>query len=185
MPRKARIIKPDFPHHIVQRGNRKMNVFFKDNDYRFYLDLLKEWCAQCNIDIWAYCLMSNLIHLILVPHDLEGMAKAMGEIHKRYSVMINKREGWTGHLWQGRYASFDMDDAYALSAVRYVEMNPVAAGLVERPEHYRWSSAAAHMGYRSDDFLIDDPLGARIHNWEEYLMMPEQNTILQTLRQRG
>jgi len=120
----ARAVVPSLPHHITQRGNRRQRTFFSSDDYLLYLALMAEWCEHYRVQIWAYCLMPNHVHLIAVPES-----------------RINSREGWSGHLWQGRFASYVMDDRYTLAAARYVELNPVRAGLVNRVKNYPWSSA--------------------------------------------
>ncbi len=117
-------------HHITQRGNRGLPTFFCEEDYAIYLSLLKEWCTCWHVDIWAYCLMPNHVHLIAVPEAEEGLCRAIGEVHRRYTRQVNFREGWRGHLWQDRFASFVMDDRYALAAARNIELNPVWAGMV-------------------------------------------------------
>jgi len=121
-----------------------MQTFFCDEDYQEYLALLVHWCGEFDVRIWSYCLMPNHVHLILVPSTADGLAGAVSEIHRRYTRMINFREGWRGHLWQGRFASFVMSEQHLMGAVRYVERNPVKAGLVERSEDWPWSSAAVH-----------------------------------------
>lgn len=184
MPRTARIVAPDFPHHIVQRGNRRMNVFFKPNDYQFYLDLLKEWSKEARVDIWAYCLMPNHVHIVGVPEDTDSLRLMMSQVHKRYTMLINRREEWTGHLWQGRFASYVMDEAYALSAVRYVELNPVRSGLVEKPEDYRWSSARHHIHGVADPVLNDETIRSMVPDWQTYLQQAEHKNVLHALNQR-
>ena len=136
MARIAQIVVPGYPHHITQRGNRRQKTFFCDEDYRRYIDLMAEWCNRCGVAVWAYCLMPNHTHLIAVPQTEEGLRKAVGEAHRRYSRMINFREGWRGYLWQGRFSSFVMDERYLLTAVRYIELNPVEAGLLKDPAAY-------------------------------------------------
>ena len=121
-----------------------MQTFFCDEDYREYLSLLEHWCGEFEVRIWAYCLMPNHVHLILVPSTADGLRRAVAEVHRRYTRMINFREGWRGCLWQGRFASFVMSETHLMGAVRYVERNPVKAGLVERAEDWPWSSAADH-----------------------------------------
>ena len=121
-----------------------METFFCNEDYQEYLSLLVQWCGEFDVRIWAYCLMPNHVHLILLPSTTDGLARALGEIHQRYTRRINFREGWRGHLWQGRFASFVMSEKHLMGAARYVERNPVKADLVERAEDWPWSSAAAH-----------------------------------------
>src|SRR5271166_3831232 len=136
MPRLARVVVPGLPHHITQRGNRRQQTFFCDEDYRSYLELIGEWCGVHQVAVWAYCLMPNHIHLIAVPQSADGLRRAIGEAHRRYTRTVNFREGWRGHLWQGRFASFVLDEPYLLTAARYVELNPVRAGLINSPSRY-------------------------------------------------
>ena len=128
----ARIVIPDVPHHVTQRGNRRLPVFFNGDDRRVYLALLAEACAANGTICLAWCLMDNHVHLILVPKTADGLRATLGEAHRRYARRINFREGWRGYLFQGRFASYPMDNAHLMAAVRYVENNPVAAGLVAR-----------------------------------------------------
>lgn len=137
MARIARVIASRYPHHITQRGNRRQQTFFCDEDYKMYINLMSEWRKKCKVEVWAYCLMSNHVHMIAVPETEEGLRNAIGEAHRRYTRHINFREGWRGHLWQGRFGSFPMDEGYLLAAVRYVELNPVRARLVKEPLAYR------------------------------------------------
>ena len=143
MARLARVVVPGLPHHITQRGNRRQQTFFCDEDYRSYLELMGQWCGAHQVEIWAYCLMPNHVHLIAVPQSADGLRRAVGEAHRRYTRSVNFREGWRGHLWQGRFASFVLDERYLLTAERYVELNPVRAGLISAPSRYPWSSALA------------------------------------------
>jgi len=169
MGRIARVVAPGFPHHITQRGNRRQRTFFADQDYVDYKTLMAEWCSRWSVQIWSYCLMPNHVHLIAVPETSEGLGRAIGEAHRRYTRMVNFREGWRGFLWQGRFASFPMDEMYLLAAVRYVELNPVRAGLAGRPEDYRWSSAAAHINGNIDSLLDDSPLNDMVGDWRGFL----------------
>jgi putative transposase len=130
---------------------------------------MAEWCGQCGVEIWAYCLMPNHVHLIAVPSEAEGLRRAIGEAHRRYTPRINFREGWRGHLWQGRFASFVMDDDYLLAAARYIELNPVRARLVRKAHRYPYSSARAHVEGRADPLLSDSPLRKRIDDWASFL----------------
>ena len=132
MSRLARVVVPGYPHHVTQRGNRRLRTFFCDEGDHAYIDLMGEWCSTCGVEVWAYCLMANHVHLVAVPGTETGLRSAIGEAHRRYTRRVNFRERWRGHLWQGRFALFVLDDYYLLAATRYVEMNPVKAGLVER-----------------------------------------------------
>lgn len=177
MARIARVIAAGYPHHVTQRGNRRQQTFFNDEDYAVYLELLSEWTRKHNVAVWAYCLMPNHVHLIAVPETQDGLARAIGEAHRRYTRRINFREGWRGHLWQERFASFPMDEKHLLAAVRYVEMNPVAAGLVDDPEKYRWSSARAHVEGKEDRLVEIAPLIELVGNWRDYLRLSDESEI--------
>ena len=154
----ARAVAPGYPHHVTQRGNRRQQTFFSDEDYQSYLDLIHEWCTDYAVDLWGYCLMPNHVHLMVVPESEESLALAIGKVHLRYSRRINFREGWRGHLWQGRFASYVMDEHYLLSCVRYIERNPVRAKLAGSPAEWRWSSARAHIDGATDGIVNVSPL---------------------------
>ena len=113
MARIARVIAPRIPHHITQRGNRRQKTFFLDDDYRMYLNLMADWCKRHKVEVWAYCLMPNHVHLLAVPESEDGLRRAIGEAHRRYTRHVNFREGWKGHLWQGRGSTlFPMEESY-------------------------------------------------------------------------
>jgi len=169
MARLARLVAPGLPHYITQRGNCRQQTFFCDEDYQSYLELMGQRCGAHQVKIWAYCLMPNHVHLIAVPQSADGLGRAIGEVHRRYTRMVNFREGWRGHLWQGRFASFVLDEPYLLTASRYVELNPVRAGLIKVPSRYRWSSAAAHMRGRDDTLVRVAPLLELAPNWRAFL----------------
>ena len=169
MARMARVVAPGYPHHVTQRGNRRQLTFFCEEDYRLYLCLMGEWCAKFSVEIWAYCLMPNHVHLVAAPRDAAGLRRAIGEAHRRYTLRINKREGWHGHLWQERFSSFVMDEPYLLAAVRYVELNPVRACLAAKPGDYPWSSATAHLAGKTAPLAQNCPVKDIVGDWAEYL----------------
>lgn len=169
MARIARIIAAGIPHHVTQRGNRRMPTFFREEDYQAYIALLAEWCRKCGVEIWAYCLMPNHVHLIAVPESDDGLRRGIGEAHRRYSRMINFRENWRGHLWQGRFASFPMDETYLLAAARYIEMNPVSAHLAPDAASWPWSSARAHLAGTDDELVKVAPLLEIAGDWRLFL----------------
>ena len=169
MARIARVVAPGLPHHITQRGNRRQATFFSEADYQSYLDLMAEWCTRCGVDVWAYCLMPNHVHFIAVPASEPALRQAIGEAHRRYTRLVNFREQWRGHLWQGRFASFVLDEKYLLAAARYVELNPVRARLVDKPEAYPWSSAKAHLQGVDDRLVKAAPLLALVKDWQSLL----------------
>jgi putative transposase len=170
---------------LTQRGNRRQKTFFCEDDYAAYVELMAEWCGECGVEVWAYCLMPNHVHLIVVPDSEDSLRRAVGEAHRRYTRRINFRKGWRGCLWQGRFASFVMDDDYLLAAARYVEMNPVRAGLVARAEKYRWSSAAAHIGKRDDGLVKVAPLLSIVGNWRAFLREPTTEDVRSRLQRHG
>lgn len=185
MPRIARIVVPGEPHHVIQRGNRRLPTFFKNDDYEFYLESMRYWCDKHSVEIWSYCLMSNHVHLVAVPDDEYGLSAAIGEAHKRYTCRINKREGWTGHLWQGRFSSFVMDEKYLLAVARYVELNPVRAGMVKRSVDYQWSSARAHLKGEDDVLVKVEPLLSLVKDWPSFIAEGESERDMDILKKHG
>ncbi len=173
---------PSVPHHVTQRGTRRQPVFFGDDDYQTYLRLMREWCDRNSVTVWAYCLMPNHVHLIAVPETETGLARAIGEAHRRYTRRVNFREEWRGYLWQGRFASCPMDERYLLAAVRYVELNPVRARMAKHAWEYRWSSAAAHMCGEDDALVKVKPMSDRVASWPEYLVQGLSEAELDALR---
>jgi len=169
MPRAARLVLPGIPHHVTQRGNRRQPTFLCDADYALYLGLLRHWCRKTGTTVWAWCLMPNHVHLVLVPEREDGLRAALAPVHTRYTWEINQREGWRGHLWQSRFASFPMDEPHVQACLRYVELNPVRARLVVRPEEWRWSSARAHLGVAPDGLTDEAPGRERIDDWRGFL----------------
>lgn len=170
MPRHARIVPPGCPMHVTQRGNRRAPIFVGSGTQRRYLHLLQAETERFGVDVWAYCLMPNHVHLIVVAHDSQALSKAMHRAHGQYAQWLNSRQGWSGHLWSCRFFSTPMDDAHLWAAVRYVECNPVRAGLVERAEDYAWSSARAHIMRFVDPLLAPNrPFPGYVRNWREFL----------------
>ncbi len=159
MPRNARIIIDDYPHHIIQRGHNRQGVFGSNADFLFYLDNLQEWKEKCGCKIYAYCLMTNHVHLIIDPGtDGNNLAMLMKRIAGRQTRYTNKIEKRSGTLWEGRYKSSPIStNEYLMSCCRYIELNPVRAGLVASPEAYRWSSYSAKTGRIKQAWLDFDP----------------------------
>ena len=185
MARIARVIAAGIPHHVTQRGNRRMQTFFGEDDYRSYISLLAEWCRKCQVDIWAYCLMPNHVHLIAVPATEDALRCGIGEAHRRYSRMINFRQNWRGHLWQGRFASFPMDETYLLAAARYVEMNPVKAGIAEDAAAWPWNSARAHLAATDDKLVTVAPLLEMAGDWRLFLADAAEEEQVNEIRKHG
>ncbi len=186
MPRLARAVFAQVPHHITQRGNRRGRVFFNDADRKAYLEWLENYASRHGVEILAYCLMSNHIHLVAEPANAEGLQRMLKPLHMRYAQRINRARGWRGHLWQGRFFSSALDEEYLWAAVRYVERNPVRAKLVRCAEDYRWSSAAVHCGLRAAAVLTKKARWRRqfegIGDWSGWLAEGEEAQALERLR---
>ncbi|HEY1341397.1 MAG TPA: transposase [Bryobacteraceae bacterium] len=155
MGRIARVVIPDCWHHVTQRGNHQQTIFFSDSDRTFYLRLLRQNCDRYRVRIAGYCLMNNHIHLAAAPATEAGLARAIGRTHNDYARWLNLRRDVAGHLWQNRYFSCPMDEAHQWEALRYIELNPVRAGLVGRAADWQWSSARAHVSGRDSSGLLD------------------------------
>jgi putative transposase len=169
MARLARIVVPDVPHHVTQRGNRRQEVFFSDEDYAAYRDLVAEACRREGVRCAAWCLMPNHVHLVLIPPSAVALRAALADAHRRYSRRINFAKGWTGYLWHGRFASYPMDEAHLVTAIRYVELNPVKAKLAARAEDWPWSSARAHVSGKRDGLTDLDAVAGMHRNWRSML----------------
>lgn len=161
MPRRPRTVFPGVAHHITQRGNDRQPVFYSTGDHRFYLELLARHCARSGARILGYCLMPNHIHLVAVPEREDSLARALRHAHSEYALAHNRAYGHTGHLWQNRFFSCPMDGSHLMRALRYIDLNPVRAGLASRPWDWPWSSARAH----GSDGCCDPVLDLR---WAEY-----------------
>lgn len=147
MPRMGRVVLPEYPHHIVQRGHDRNVVFASEPDFRYYLETLVEFKEGLRVNVYAYCLMTNHVHLLLAPSDEKGLGLLMKRLAGRQTRYRNKLEGRSGTLWGGRYKSSLVDaDQYLLACVRYIELNPVHAGMVSEPGEYTWSSFGARVG---------------------------------------
>lgn len=170
MTRVARIVARGYPHHVTQRGVRSMDIFHSDDDRRSYLQAVKEEMERFGVEILSWCLMSNHVHFIAIPQHETSLAKGFGEAHKRYTRMKNFTDGARGYLFQGRFGSCVLDERHLLAAIRYVETNPVRAGIVKVAWDYRWSSAAFHVGDAVRDMLVRDrTLRGLIDDWRVYL----------------
>jgi putative transposase len=143
MPRRARIYIPGFPYHVIQRGNNREACFIEPENYQYYLDLWHELSMHYHCRVHAYCLMTNHIHFLVTPENKSAVSDTMKVVGSRYATYINRSYGRTGTLWEGRHrSSLVQTERYLLTCMRYIELNPVRAGMVQRPEAYRWSSYA-------------------------------------------
>jgi len=158
MPRKPRFFLADVPTHVVQRGNNRQPIFFDDGDRRVYLRWLAEAVERWNCAVHAYVLMTNHVHLLLTPNDAEGVSRAMQYLGRRYVPYVNQRYRRTGTLWEGRFkSSLVQSDAHLLTCYRYIELNPVRAGMVAVPGDYAWSSHRANAVGEPDLLLTPHP----------------------------
>lgn len=174
MARRPRIHIPGLTHHVVQRGNNKGAMFLEDSDYGLFLKLLRQESVRSCVAIHAYTLMTNHFHLMATPADDSGLSMLMQSIGRRYVPQFNLKHHRTGGLWEGRFRSFAIEtETYWLKCMRYVELNPVRAGMVSTSEEYRWSSARAHTNGHHDELLtphfLYERLGATVterqHAW--------------------
>jgi putative transposase len=154
MPRQSRLIVPQIAVHIIQRGNDRNACFRSESDYLVYLLHLRDLCAKLRCGVHAYCLMTNHVHLLVTPASREACISLMRNLGQRYVQYFNRRHGRTGTLWEGRFRSCIAESArYVLACYRYIELNPVRAGMVGKPIDYAWSSHAVNLGVRSDTLI--------------------------------
>ena len=158
MPRTARAIVPNTAVHVTQRGNNRGACFFSEADYAFYLRCLRQFAPECGCSVHAYCLMTNHVHLLLTPHTEQACGELMKEVGQRYVQHVNRARGRTGTLWEGRFhSSIAPSERYVLACYRYIELNPVRAGMVADPAAYRWSSNRANAAGEADALLTPHP----------------------------
>ena len=169
MARLPRVVIPGVPHHVTQRGNGRQQTFFEQGDYALYLDLLAVAAERAQAEVWAYCLMPNHVHIVLVPSDEYGLSRTFGDLHRRYTGYVNARRRTTGHLWQGRFGSVAMDEAHFVTALRYVALNPVRARLVARAEDWAWSSTRALIAGADDHVVRVAPAIERVGDFAAFL----------------
>jgi putative transposase len=181
----CRMVVASLPHHVTQRGNRREAIFFEDGDHDIYRDLLAEQTRKAGVEVWAYCLMPNHVHLILTPTRADGLGLAVGEAHRRYTNFINARGRWTGHLFQSRFASVAMDETHLMAAVRYVNLNPVRARLVSRAEDWPWSSARAHLAGVDDNLVTVRPVLDRTSCFADLLLQDRAEDFAALRRSEG
>ena len=182
MARLARVVIPDLPYHVTQRGNGGQRVFFSDEDYAAYRDLLADAAREARVGVWAWCLMPNHVHLILCPADEDGLRRALARAHRAYAGRIHARRRRTGHFWQGRFGAVAMDEPHVVAAWRYVALNPVRARLVERAQDWRWSSARALLGLEDDGLTDIAPARARLARFADLLDADEDVEATERLR---
>ncbi|HMI20713.1 MAG TPA: transposase [Sphingomonas sp.] len=181
MARLARAVFPGHPHHVTQRGNGRAQTFFEDADYALYRDLLGEHCAAAGVEVWAWVLMPNHVHLVLAPSDVDGIRRALAVVHRKYAGHIHAKLKRTGHFWQGRFGCVAMDEAHLATALRYVALNPVRARLADRAVDWPWSSVHAQLG-QDDGITITEPVRARHPDFAALLAAGEEEAAIARLR---
>ena len=182
MARLARVVIPGHPHHVTQRGNGGARTFFGDDDYALYRDLLATHCRAAAVEVWAWCLMPNHVHLILMPSDQDGLRHALARVHRAYAGIIQARRRRSGHFWQGRFGAVAMDEDYLAAALRYVALNPVRARLVGRAQDWRWSSTRAHLRGRDDGLTALQPIKDRFPRFADLLATEADPELFERLR---
>jgi len=184
--RLARVVAVDVAHHVTQRGNARQFILATDAERMVYLDLLRKAVQLHPLSLNGYCLMSNHVHLVVIPHKADALATALKQAHGRYAAYWNAAHASSGHAWQGRFYSCPLDEGHLWEALRYTELNPVRAGMVAEAESWQWSSAAAHCGKAEPDECLDmEPW--RRHwspaSWQAFLKAGETESELAALRQ--
>ena len=182
MARIARIVIPDVPHHVTQRGNRREPVFFEEGDYARYLAFLGEGAEKSGTKILAYCLMPNHVHLIVVPRHANGLRELFADAHRKYTNFINWRHKWTGHLWQGRFGSVPMDEEHLAHALRYVAQNPVRAGIAASIFDWPHSSVHAHVSGQPHQLVDVKPVLQRYPDFASFIGGEVPKSRLDALR---
>lgn len=194
MTRIARVVIADIPYHVTHRGNRGEAIFFSEADRIDYLRDLAACARDAALDLWGYCLMTNHVHLLVVPRASDSLARGIGRTHLRHSRRANGRQGLSGHLWANRFFSTPLDESHLWTAIRYIELNPVRAGLADAATDWRWSSARAHAGLFTippESLLAPDrpfcgqrhhPLTGKPITWTEFLALPLEIEALDRLR---
>jgi len=192
MPRRARVLVPGVPVHLIQRGNNRSACFYADEDYRFYLAHLTEQAAKHGCAIHAYCLMTNHVHLLLTPARVESLGGLMKALGQHYVQYVNRTYRRSGTLWEGRFRScLIQDEAYVLACYRYIELNPVRAGMVAHPAEYRWSSYRANAQGEVDALLSPQAIylalglgdGARLAAYRELFRFELEPGLVDEIRQ--
>jgi len=186
MARLPRVVIADVAHHVTQRGNARQVILGDDADRIAYLELLRQYSELYGLSVLGYCLMSNHVHLIVIPRSTEALSQTLKQSHGRYASYWNARQSSSGHVWQGRFYSCPLDDSHLWRGLRYVELNPVRAGMVAAAEGWRWLSAAAHCTRDGSARILDmEPWRKRwtMAEWGEYLADGESAVEVSALRQ--
>ena len=184
MGRARRHAEIGVPHHVAHRGNHKRKLFDDDVDRRYYLALLHRFSRLTATRIAGFCLMSNHVHIIAIPGAQDSLSECIGRTHRKFSEHLNRRVGARGTNWEGRYFAQAMGPRHAINALRYIERNPVDAGLIDDASRWEWSSAAAHVGTGMHWPLLNFDVRGDLANptlWRERLGIPLEEGEIQDL----
>jgi putative transposase len=185
MPRLARVVIVDVAHHVTQRGNGRQFILASDAERMVYLDLLRRAVRVHELSVVGYCLMSNHVHLVVIPRRAEVLAETLKRVHGRYASYWNASHASCGHVWQGRFYSCPMDPGHLWTALRYAELNPVRAGMAAEAAAWPWSSAAAHCGTADADPCLDMSTWRKAWSeasWRRFLEEGESEAELRAIR---
>jgi putative transposase len=182
MARLARVVIRGHPYHVTQRGNGRARSFFGDGDDALYRDLLAENCCAAGVQVWAWCLMPNHLHLILVPSDPDGLRRALAGAHRSHAGIIQARRKRSGHFRQGRLSAVAIDEEHRAATLRYVSLNPVRARLVEPAQDWRWSSTRAHLRGKADGLTSLAPINHRVLDFADLLVSAPEAKLFDKLR---
>ncbi len=184
MPREARVVCANYPYHVTQRGNYRQVVFEDEEDKAVYLRFFIEYKEKFQVKVYAYCLMDNHVHFIVEPTTENGLALLFSRTHMRYSIYFNQKKGARGQLWQGRFYSCPLDKEHLYEAIRYVELNPIRAGITNKIDSYDWSSLKFHLSEKGELHIdsVDEYL--QIDNWKTYITEKADEEKIKTIRER-
>ncbi len=183
-----RTILAGLPHHVIQRGLHGRKTFLSNEDYGVYLEIMSDCTRRHGVEIWAYCLMPDHVHLIAIPNKKKSLSNCLRAAHGRYTKYINQRTNNSGQFWQGRYSSHLLDEQYLIACARYIEINPVKRDYVDQPEEWKWSSAIPHIMNSDDSLVHAKPLLERVNrDWKNFLgeTRPEHEADLFYLHEKN
>ena len=184
MPRDARVVCAGVPHHVTQRGNYRQDIFDEEEDREKYMEFFMKYREKFNVKLYAWCLMSNHVHFVVEPSTEKGLADLFKFTHMRYSMYFNRKKRASGHLFQGRFYSSPLDADHMYEALRYVELNPLRAGIISRVDAYKWSSMKMRLTGKGKYALSSVHEYVEIDDWKAYLKEKCDEEILKTLRER-
>ncbi len=182
MPRIARVVVAEVPYHVTQRGNYRQNIFEDDEDRAKYMELFMEYKEKHGLKLYAWCLMDNHVHFVIEPSTEKTLGLVFNGVNMRYSQYFNRKRGAYGHLWQGRYFSCALDSDHVYEALRYVELNPLRAGMISKIDGYKWSSAKMRITGKGKFPLDDVSAYVEIENWRAYLKEKAADEVLLSIR---